>query len=82
MTSPPTQAALNEIKAAVAAGQQRIAPSLFSHFFGRAAVSAAFRMAKAEGLIELSYMSCANTPVYRPAGTAAAISESASATKH
>jgi len=80
--SPNTQAALNEIKAAVEAGQQRIAPYLFSHFFGRAAVSAAFRAAKAQGLIEVAYMSMANTPVYRPAGTAAAIVEAASSVKH
>lgn len=43
----------------------RIAPSLFSHCFGRAATSAAFRLAKARGLIELAYVSVVGTPVYR-----------------
>lgn len=82
MTSPNTQAALNEIKAAVAAGQTRIAPSFFSHCFGRAATSAAFRMAKAQGLIELAYTSCAGTPVYRGAGVGDALTEAAASTKH
>lgn len=70
-----TTAALNEIKAAVAAGQQMIAPSIFSHCFGRAATSAAFRAAKAHGVIELAYMSCVGTPVYRGKGIAAALVE-------
>jgi hypothetical protein len=61
-----TEAALNEIKSAVAANQQMIAPALFSHFFGRAATSAAFKIAKRDGLIEVAYTSCAGTPVYRP----------------
>ena len=80
--SPKTQAALTAIEAAVAEGQQRIAPATFSHFYGRAATSAAFRVAKARGLIELAYTSCAQTPVYRPAGTGAAIAAAAEATKH
>lgn len=82
MTSPNTQAALNEIKAAVAAGQTRLAPSIFSHYFGRAAVSAAFRMAKAQGLIEVAYIGGTGTPVYRAAGIAQAVTEAPSATKH
>jgi len=75
-----TTAALNEIKAAAAAGQQMIAPVTFSPFFGRAAVSAAFRAAKAQGIIEVAYTSCAGTPVYRAAGVAAAMTEKRGAT--
>ncbi len=75
-----TEAALNEIKSAVAAGQQMIAPVTFSPFFGRAAVSAAFRVAKAQGVIEVAYTSCVGTPVYRAAGTAAAMAEKMGAT--
>lgn len=77
-----TEAALNEIKSAVAAGQTRIAPAIFSHFFGRAAVSAAFRMAKAQGIIEVAYTSCAGTPVYQASGVKAAIVEAAASVKH
>lgn len=62
-----TQAALDEIKAAVAAGQDKIAPAIFSHCFGRAATSAAFRMAKKAGIIEVAYVSMVGTPVYRGA---------------
>jgi hypothetical protein len=62
-----TEAALNEIKSAVAANQKMIAACTFSHFFGRAATSAAFKIAKRDGLIEVAYTSCAGTPVYRPA---------------
>lgn len=62
-----TEAALNEIKSAAAAGQQMIAPVSFSHFFGRAATSAAFKIAKRDGIIEVAYTSAAGTPVYRPA---------------
>jgi hypothetical protein len=80
--SPKTQAALAAIEAAVAEGQQRIAPATFSHFFGRAATSAAFRMAKASGLIEVAYTSTAGTPVYRPAGPGKAVTEDPAATKH
>lgn len=79
--SPNTQAALDDIKAACAAGST-IAPSLFSRFHGRAAVSAAFRIAKSQGLIELVAMSVANTPIYRAAGYRNAVAEAASATKH
>lgn len=76
-----TAAALAEIARAAAAGT-RIAPAIFSHFYGRAAVSAAFRMAKAQGLIEVDYMSCAGTPVYRAAGIGQAITDAATAIKH
>ena len=60
-----TNEALAEIKNAVAAGQTRIVPAIFSHFYGRAAVSAAFRLAKAQGFIEVAYVSAAGTPVYK-----------------
>lgn len=77
-----TQAALAEIESAIAAGQTRIVPALFSHCFGRAASSAAFRVARARGLIEVAYTSCAGTPVYQAAGLAKAAAEAASAVKH
>lgn len=77
-----TAEALAEIKSAIAAGQTRIAPAIFSHFFGRATVSAAFRIAKAQGLIEVAYTSCAGTPVYQAAGIKAATVEAATAVKH
>jgi len=80
--NPKTRAALIAIEAAVMEGQQRIAPATFSHLYGRAATSAAFRLAKARGLIEVSYTSSAGTPVYRPAGTALAITEAPVASKH
>lgn len=80
--TPRTEAAINEIKSAVAAGQTMIAPAIFSHFFGRAAVSAAFRIAKQQGIIEVAYMSCAGTPVYQAAGIKAAVVEAATSVKH
>lgn len=80
--TPATAAAFNEIKSAVAAGQTRIAPVTFSHFFGRAAVSAAFRMAKQAGIIEVAYTSCAGTPVYQAAGVKAAAVEASTSVKH
>lgn len=61
-----TAEALAAIKTAAAEGQKMIAPALFSHFYGRAAVSAAFKIAKREGVIVVYYISCAGTPVYRP----------------
>ena len=76
--SPKTAEVLAEIKAAVRQGQERIVPCLFSHCFGRAATSAAFRIAKARGIIEVAYMSCVGTPVYR----GPAIPEPASPIKH
>lgn len=78
--SPKTAIALDAIKSAVAAGQTMIAPQLFSHCYGRAATSAAFRKAKAEGVIEVAYTSCAGTPVYQAAGLASAKAEAATAT--
>ena len=75
-----TAAALAEIRNAVAAGQQRIVPSFFSHCHGRAATSAAFRAARAEGLIEVAYTSMTGSPVYRAAGVGAAIEEAKTAT--
>jgi hypothetical protein len=59
------KAVLDELKKAAAEGQEGLAPSLFSHFYGRGATAAAFRMAKAQGLIEVAFISCAGTPVYR-----------------
>lgn len=82
MTSPNTQAALNEIEAAIAAGQKTLTPALFSHCFGRAAASAAFRMAKARGLIEVAYIGGTGVPNYRAAGIAQAITEAPAHTKH
>lgn len=80
--NPRTAAALADITAAATAGQARIAPGLFSPFHGRAAVSAAFRMAKAAGLIEVAYIGGTGTPVYRAAGVANAIAELTTATVH
>lgn len=62
-----TAEALAEIKNAIAQDQDKIVPAIFSHCFGRAATSAAFRMAKAQGLIVVNYMSCVGTPVYKGA---------------
>lgn len=78
--SPKTAAAFAEIKSAVAAGQTTIVPAIFSHCFGRAATAAAFRTAKAEGIIEVAYTSCAGTPVYQAAGLGSAVAEAATAT--
>ncbi len=80
--SPNTAAALADIKLAAASGQERIAPVTFSHFHGRAATSAAFRLAKAQGVIEIAYTSCFGTPVYRTAGMGAAIAEASTAVRH
>jgi hypothetical protein len=76
---PATAEAFAEIKNAIAQGQTRIAPCIFSHCFGRAATSAAFRMAKQQGLIEVAYISVVGTPVYQAAGTKAAVEEAKSA---
>jgi len=51
----------------------RIAPALFSHCFGRAHTSAAFRLAKSRGLIEVAYISCAGSPVYKLTAAAHAL---------
>lgn len=80
--NPKTAEALAEIKAAIAAGQTRIVPAIFSHCFGRAASSAAFRIAKRDGLIEVAYTSAAGTPVYQAAGVAEATVEASNATRH
>lgn len=82
MANAATLEVLAEIKNAVAAGQTRIVPCIFSHCFNRAATSAAFRMAKAQGIIEVAYMSCVATPVYQGAGLAKAVAEAPSAVKH
>ncbi|RWC28143.1 MAG: hypothetical protein EOS70_27930 [Mesorhizobium sp.] len=80
--SPKTAAALAEIKSAVASGQARLVPALFSWQFGRAASAAAFRAAKAEGVIEVAYHSISGTPVYQAAGIHAALAAFATSTKH
>lgn len=80
--SPNTAAALADIKLAASSGQKMIAPVMFSHFHGRAATSAAFRIAKAQGVIEIAYTSCVGTPVYRAAGVGVAIVESVTAVRH
>jgi len=77
-----TAEVLAEIKRAAAEGQKYIAPSIFSFCYGRAATSAAFRIAKQNGVIEVAYTSCAGTPVYQAAGTKQAIVEAANAVKH
>lgn len=77
-----TAAALADIRQAVEAGQSRIAPALFSPFHGRAATSAAFRAARAAGIIEVAYTSCTGTPVYRGAGVGEAMAQAATTTVH
>lgn len=79
--SPKTQEAYDAIASAVASGQTRIAPVTFSFCFGRAATSAAFRMARKNGLIEVAYVSVVGTPVYQGAGLKAAVAEAATATR-
>jgi len=51
--SANTQAALNEITETVNAGNE-VYPYLFSHCHGRAAVSAAIRIAKKQNIIEVA----------------------------
>ena len=83
MANAATLEVLAEIKNAVAAGQTRIVPCIFSWAFkNRAATSAAFRMAKAQGVIEVAYISAAGTPVYQAAGLKQAIAEAATALAH
>jgi len=78
MANAITLEILAEIKKAADAGQNTIVPSVFSWAFkNRAATSAAFRMARAQGIIEVRYMSCAGTPVYQAAGTAQALAQAA-----
>lgn len=52
-----------------------LAPACFSHCYGRAATAAAFRMAKARGLITVRYISCAGTPVYALTQAARALAD-------
>lgn len=73
--SDKTAAALAEIEKACAQGCQMIAPVIITHFFGRAASAAAFRIALRNRVVEIAYTSAMGTPVYRPAGTAAALEE-------
>ena len=61
-----TQAIVNDIQAAADAGTL-IAPATFTHCHGRQFVSAAFRVAKARGIIVNDYTSVMGTPVYRKA---------------
>ncbi len=83
MANAATLEVLAEIKSAAAKGQNSIVPAVFSWAFkNRAATSAAFRMARAQGIIEVRCMSCAGTPIYQPAGLKAATVESTDAVKH
>lgn len=77
-----TKAALAEIERAVARDEHMIAAATFSHCFGRVATAAAFRVAKARGIIELAYTSAAGTPVWRGAGVGAAVVEASGAVKN
>lgn len=79
---PATAEVLKEIKSCVADGQKTIVPAIFSHCYGRAATSAAFRIARAEKIIEVAYISCVGTPVYQGYGVAAALEEAKTATKN
>lgn len=78
--SPKTAEVLEEIKSAIASGQKTLVPCIFSHCYGRAATSAAFRVARAQKLIEVAYVSCVGTPVYQAYGVSAAIEEAKTAT--
>lgn len=77
-----TAAALAEIERAAAEGYDKIAPVIFSTIYGRAACSAAFRIARQKKVVEIAYVSAAGTPVYRAFGTGAALQELGQATKH
>ena len=82
MISSKTAAVLTAIQESIASGEQRMAPATFSHCFGRAATSAGFRLARARGLIEVAYIGGMGAPVYRAAGTGAAIAQASTATRH
>lgn len=83
MANAATLEILAEIKKAASKGETRITPCVFSWAFrNRAATSAAFRMAKAQGIIEVAYMSVAGTPVYQAAGLKQAVTEAPAAVKH
>jgi hypothetical protein len=62
---PATAEVIAAIKEAVARGEDKITPVIYSHCFGRAATSAAFRKAKADGIIVVNYISIVGTPVYK-----------------
>ena len=70
------------IQNAVRAGQTRICPAIFSFCFPRASVSAAFRMAKQNGIIEVAYIGGTGVPVYQAAGTIQAVAEATNGVKH
>ncbi len=80
--NPRTAECLAEIKRAATTGQTLIAPCTFTPCFGPAATSAAFRIAKRDGIIEVNYTSCVGTPVYQAAGIKQAAIESATAVHH
>ena len=80
--SPKTAEVYAAIQDAVRSGQKYIAPVTFSACFPRASVSAAFRMAKRDGIIEVQYVSCVGTPVYQASGVNQATIEAATAVKH
>lgn len=63
MTSAKTLEIIEAIKQDTS---DRIVPCMYSWAFkSRANVSAAFRIAKRDGIIEVAYTSVQNTPVYR-----------------
>lgn len=70
----------NAIKTVIAEGHTRFGPGIFSISFPRAAVSAAFRKAKEDGIIEVAYYWTNNRPTYQPAGTKKATEEAKLAT--
>lgn len=61
-----TQRIVDEIEQMVADGS-RIAPATFTVFHPRANVSAAFRVARKQGIIMVDSPSCVGTPIYRKA---------------
>lgn len=61
-----TQRIIDEIEQAVADGSH-ISPATFTAYFPRANVSAAFRVARKQGIIVVDSPSCAGTPIYRKA---------------
>lgn len=62
--SPDTRKCLEDIITMVETGTT-VAPVTFTWAYGRATAAAAFRVAKARGLIEVAYISAAGTPVYK-----------------
>lgn len=71
------------IKTDAAKGRSRLVPAVYSWAFkNRTHVSAAFRAAKEQGIIEVAYYSVNGTPVYQAAGLKAATVEASSAVKH